>query len=115
MAIWDCRAKMACMSAVAQPDAEVTRLCSDLIRIDTSNYGPTGSVGEREAAEFVAGMLDEVGIESQLFESEPRRTTLVAHWEPDGCDASLPPLLVHGHTDVVPAVAADWQVDPVLR
>ena len=80
--------------------------------MDTSNFGPDGSKGEREAAEYVATKLDEVGIVSDLYESEPRRTTLVARWEPEGCDVSLPPLLVHAHLDVVPAVAADWQVDP---
>lgn len=103
---------MTCMTTASGPDAEVAQLCSDLIRIDTSNFGPTGSMGERDAAEFVAGKLDEVGIACQLFEPESRRTTLVAHWEPEGCDRALPPLLIHGHTDVVPAMAADWQVDP---
>ena len=92
--------------------ADVVTLCRDLIRIDTSNYGRGTATGEREAAEYVAGALAEVGIESTLLESEPRRTSLVAHWEPVGCDPSLPPLLLHGHTDVVPAVADDWQVDP---
>lgn len=96
----------------ASPSAEVVDLCSRLIRFDTTNYGPDGSNGEREAAEWIAGQLDEVGIASELYESAPRRTSLVAHWEPEGCDASLPPLLVHGHTDVVPAVASDWTVDP---
>ena len=91
---------------------EVAGLCSDLIRFDTSNFGPSGAKGEREAAEYVAAKLEEVGIAGQLFESEPRRTTLVADWAPEGCDLSLPPLLIHGHTDVVPAVASDWQVDP---
>lgn len=96
----------------SRPDAEVVRLCSDLIRFDTSNFGPDGSRGEREAAEYVAAQLDEVGIEATLYESAPRRTSVVAHWEPEGCDPSLPPLLIHGHTDVVPAVASDWTVDP---
>jgi acetylornithine deacetylase/succinyl-diaminopimelate desuccinylase-like protein len=91
---------------------EVAGLCSELIRFDTSNFGPAGSKGEREATEYVAAKLAEVGIESELFESEQRRTSLVAHWEPDGCDKSAPPLLIHGHTDVVPAIASEWQVDP---
>ncbi len=97
---------------VSDPAGEVVRLTSELIRIDTSNYGGGEAKGEREAAEYVATQLDEVGIASELYESEPRRTTLVARWEPEGCDPSLPPLLLHGHTDVVPAVAADWQHDP---
>ena len=100
------------MTVQSKPDAEVVQLCSELIGIDTSNYGHDGSKGERLAAEYIAEKLAEVGIESQLFEPAPTRTNLVAHWEPEGCDSSLPPLLIHGHTDVVPAQASDWQVDP---
>jgi acetylornithine deacetylase/succinyl-diaminopimelate desuccinylase-like protein len=94
------------------PDAEVVELCQDLIRIDTSNFGSDSGPGERDAAERVAELLDEVGIASELLEPEPRRTSVVAHWEPDGVDASLSPLLVHGHLDVVPAEADDWSVPP---
>nr|WP_300145513.1 M20/M25/M40 family metallo-hydrolase [Propionicimonas sp.] len=100
------------MDAIPTAAGEVAGLCSELIRFDTSNFGPSGSEGEREAAEYVAARLDEVGIASTLLESEPRRTSLVADWAPEGCDTSLPPLLIHGHTDVVPAVASDWQVAP---
>ncbi|MDR1768447.1 MAG: M20/M25/M40 family metallo-hydrolase, partial [Propionibacteriaceae bacterium] len=91
---------------------EVVGLCQELIRIDTSNYGPQGSAGERAAAELVAAKLDEAGIAAQLLESEPRRASVVADWSPEGVDRSLPPLLIHGHTDVVPAVASEWSVDP---
>lgn len=100
------------MESVPTAQQEVVGLCTDLIRFDTSNFGPEGSKGEREAAEYIAMRLDEVGITAELLESEPRRTSLVAQWEPEGCDRSLPPLLIHGHTDVVPAIAAEWQVDP---
>ena len=48
-------------------------ICRDLIRIDTSNYGPEPGPGERVAAEHVAALLDEVGISSELVESEPGR------------------------------------------
>ncbi len=99
-------------SRTPDPAAEVVSLTSELIRIDTSNFGGGDAKGEREAAEYIAAKLDEVGIGSELYESEPRRTTLVARWEPEGCDLRLPPLLLHGHTDVVPAIAADWQHDP---
>ena len=92
------------------PDAEVVELCSELIRFDTTNYGNGKSNGERDAAEYVAGKLDEVGIESTIYESEPGRATLVAHWE--GEDQEADPLLVHGHLDVVPADPKDWKVDP---
>lgn len=90
------------------PAAEVVDLCRDLIRIDTSNYGDDDGPGERKAAEYVAGLLDEVGIESRLYEPEPGRTSVVARWGGTQGD----PLLLHGHLDVVPAAAEDWQVDP---
>jgi len=93
-----------------RPDAEVVELARDLIRIDTSNYGDDRGPGERVAAEYVADKLAEAGLEPQVFEPEPRRTSLVARWE--GADPSAPPLLVHGHLDVVPAQAADWKTDP---
>ena len=93
------------------PAAEVVELCRDLIRIDTTNTGGDDGQGERKAAEHVAALLDEVGIQSTLHESRPGRTTLVARISEGAPDAG-PPLLVHGHLDVGPAAAADWQVDP---
>jgi acetylornithine deacetylase/succinyl-diaminopimelate desuccinylase-like protein len=85
---------------------EVADLCRDLIRIDTSN--PTSN--ERQAAEYVAGKLTDAGFEPTVLESDPGRASVVTRWE--GEDPSRPALLVHGHLDVVPADAADWQVDP---
>jgi len=85
---------------------EVVELCSELIRFDTSN--PTST--ERAAAEWVAGKLDEVGVESRLYESDPGRASVVARIE--GADRSRPALLIHGHLDVVPADAAEWTVHP---
>ncbi|HET6921011.1 MAG TPA: M20/M25/M40 family metallo-hydrolase [Jiangellaceae bacterium] len=93
------------------PDHEVVELCRDLIRIDSVNYGDGSGPGERKAAEFVAEKLAEVGLEPEMFESEPGRTTVVTRVDgadPDRSDA----LLVHGHLDVVPADAADWTHDP---
>jgi acetylornithine deacetylase/succinyl-diaminopimelate desuccinylase-like protein len=91
------------------PAAEVVELCRDLIRIDTTNYGNGEGPGERKAAEHVAALLDEVGIEAQVIEGRPGRANVVARW--GGGDGKAP-LLLHGHLDVVPADAADWQVDP---
>ena len=100
------------VSADYVPDAEVVELCQDLIKIDTSNFGSEPGPGERIAAERVAELLDEVGIGSELLEPQPGRTSVVAHWEPEGVDTSISPLLVHGHLDVVPANADDWSVPP---
>lgn len=89
---------------------EVVDLCRDLIRIDTSNYGDHSGPGERVAAEYVAEKLAEVGLEPKIIESHRGRASLVARIE--GEDPSRPALLIHGHTDVVPANAADWTHDP---
>jgi acetylornithine deacetylase/succinyl-diaminopimelate desuccinylase-like protein len=85
---------------------EVVELCSELIRIDTSN--PTSD--ERAAAEYVAAKLAEVGIEPTLLESEPGRASVVARIE--GTDPARSALLVHGHLDVVPADPGEWSVHP---
>jgi len=92
------------------PESEALDICRDLIRIDTSNYGDDSGPGERKAAEYVAASLAEVGIESEIFESESGRASVVARW--GNQDSTRPGLLIHGHLDVVPAQAADWSVDP---
>ncbi|AJE39908.1 M20/M25/M40 family metallo-hydrolase [Streptomyces nodosus] len=89
---------------------EVVDLCRELIRIDTSNYGDHSGPGERTAAEYVAEKLAEVGLEPQIFESHRGRASTVARIE--GEDPSRPALLIHGHTDVVPANAGDWTHHP---
>ena len=85
---------------------EVAELLIDLIRINTSN--PTHP--ERPAAEWVAGKLDEVGLASEIIESEPGRASVVSRVE--GSNRDRPPLLIHGHLDVVPAIREEWSVDP---
>ncbi|MGD3107389.1 M20/M25/M40 family metallo-hydrolase [Streptomyces sp. YGL11-2] len=89
---------------------EVVDLCRDLIRFDTSNYGDHSGPGERAAAEYVAEKLAEVGLEPRIFESHKGRASTVARIE--GEDRSRPALLIHGHTDVVPANAEDWTHHP---
>ncbi len=89
---------------------EVVGICRDLIRIDTSNPGNHSGPGERRAAEHVAALLGEVGIEATILESYPGRASVVARIA--GEDPLRPALLMHGHLDVVPVNAADWQVDP---
>jgi acetylornithine deacetylase/succinyl-diaminopimelate desuccinylase-like protein len=90
---------------------EVTGLCRDLIRIDTTNTGDLStSAGERVAAEYVAEKLSEVGVEPTVLESAPGRANVIARIA--GADPSRGALLVHGHLDVVPADASEWSVHP---
>jgi acetylornithine deacetylase/succinyl-diaminopimelate desuccinylase-like protein len=91
---------------------EVVELASELIRIDTTNTGDPDTVtGEREAAEYVAAKLTEVGYEIEMVESgAPRRDNVICRLE--GADRSRGALLVHGHLDVVPADPTEWSVHP---
>lgn len=89
---------------------DVVDLCAALLRFDTSNHGRGESAGEREAAEFVAGHLDTVGVTPTLLEAAPRRTNVLARVP--GAEPDLPALLVQAHLDVVPADAAEWSVPP---
>ncbi len=97
-------------SARIAAEDEVAGICQALIRIDTSNFGNNEGPGERSAAEYVAGLISEVGLETTVLESAPGRANVVARME--GTDKSLPALIVHGHLDVVPAFKDEWSVDP---
>lgn len=98
------------MAATDPVEDEAVRMCRDLLRIDTSNYGDDSGPGERVAAEYVAARLAEAGLESEMVEPKPGRTTVLARWA--GSDPTRPALLVHAHTDVVPADPAIWRHHP---
>ena len=89
---------------------EVARIARDLIRIDTSNFGGGNSKGEREAAEYIGVFLTSLGLEPEYYEPIPNRTNVMARVR--GRNPERPALVVHGHLDVVPAMAEDWSVDP---
>jgi acetylornithine deacetylase/succinyl-diaminopimelate desuccinylase-like protein len=90
-------------------EEEVVKICQDLIRIPSVNFGE-GRGDEKAVAEYVVASLAEVGIPATIYESAPNRCNVIANIE--GSDTSRPGLVVHGHIDVVPANAADWSVDP---
>ena len=90
-------------------EEEVVKICQDLIRIPSVNFGE-GKGDEKAVAEYVVASLAEVGITSRIYESAPNRCNVIANIE--GSDTSRPGLVVHGHIDVVPANADDWSVDP---
>src|SRR3954452_4938065 len=97
-------------TAAPEPLPEVATVARDLIRMNTVNWGGGRSEGEREAAEDLEARLSGIGLSPQLFESEPGRVSVVARVE--GENPERPALVLHGHTDVVPADAGHWSVDP---
>jgi len=90
-------------------EEEVVKICQDLIRIPSVNYGE-GKGDEKAVAEYIVASLGEVGIAATIFESAPNRCNVIANIP--GSDTTRPGLVVHGHIDVVPANAEDWSVDP---
>jgi len=84
---------------------QVTTTLQDLLRFDTTN--PPGN--ETPCIEYIARRLQAEGITPLVFESAPGRGNLVARLKGDG---SLPPLMLMGHVDVVPAETDKWQRAP---
>jgi acetylornithine deacetylase/succinyl-diaminopimelate desuccinylase-like protein len=85
-------------------------IARDLIRFDTTNFGEGKANSEREAAEYVAAELRDLGLEPRSVDSDPGRTSVLTRVT--GSDPSKPALVVHGHLDVVPADPRNWSVDP---
>src|SRR5215211_5644698 len=80
-------------------------LLQRLIRFDTTN--PPGN--ERECVAFFEGIARDAGLETKLVAKEEDRPNLVARVTGRG---DAPPLLLHGHVDVVPTAGQEWAHDP---
>lgn len=91
---------------------EAVSITAELLAIDSTNTGVAETIGDGETrvCRRIAELLAEVGIDSELVESVPGRGSLFARIE--GADPDAGGLVVHGHVDVVPAVAEDWSVPP---
>jgi acetylornithine deacetylase/succinyl-diaminopimelate desuccinylase-like protein len=95
-----------------EAEADVVQLTQDLIRIDSSNWGDAPeTVGEAEIAAYCADRLREVGLDPEVIvtSSDSRRAV---HVRIPGSDPEAGALLLHGHIDVVPAMAQDWSYPP---
>ncbi len=84
---------------------DAVRHLQALLRIDTTN--PPGN--ETPAAEYVAALLAAAGLEPTLLGPTPSRKSVVARLRGTG---EKPPLLLHGHLDVVGADPAAWTHPP---
>lgn len=91
---------------------DVVDLARGLIRIDSSNWGNSAdTVGEAEAADYCAEKLREVGFDPEVIvtTSDSRRGVTLRI---PGTDPAAGAIVVHGHLDVVPAMAQDWTHPP---
>ena len=96
-------------SPASNPPGTLSRspvgLLQDLIRFDTTN--PPGN--EKHCLAYIQGLLSESGCESLLLGRSPNRPNLIVRLDGRG---QAPPLLLHGHVDVVPAQEQLWQHPP---
>lgn len=98
--------------------AESVDIAQQLIRFDTSNDGR--EVIEQPAAEYVMELLKEVGLQPEIYGPTAGRPSVVVRipGKNRGIDVDETTgerrggVVIHGHLDVVPAVAEDWSVDP---
>lgn len=80
-------------------EAFLAQILSEMVQIDSSNPSLTpGSPGEAEVAEYVAGVLEEIGLEVRTHEVEPGRVNVVGILKGTGNGRSL---MLNGHLDTV--------------
>ena len=84
---------------------EAAHILSDYIKIDTTD--PPGN--EKQAADFLAGILRKEGLEPEVLSYNDKRANLVCRIKSGSKEK---PLLLLSHMDVVGAIAQDWQVPP---
>jgi acetylornithine deacetylase/succinyl-diaminopimelate desuccinylase-like protein len=76
-----------------------------LVRFETVN--PPGA--ERECVGWVAGLVEDAGVETRIVAKDSDRPNLIARLPGRG---ESPPLLLQGHVDVVPVEGQDWTHAP---
>ncbi|HEX4456613.1 MAG TPA: M20/M25/M40 family metallo-hydrolase [Polyangia bacterium] len=84
---------------------DAVRHLQALIRIDTTN--PPGN--ETPAAEYLAELLTQSGLQPQLIGETPKRQNVIARLKGNGSKA---PLLLAAHLDVVEAEPESWKHPP---
>ena len=79
----------------------VSRICSDLVKINSEN--PPGKTSE--VIEYIRSFLDGIGIRSRVYGDDRGMCNLVT-------DPARRRLILSGHVDVVPARDAAWTYPP---
>ena len=90
--------------------SETVELLQALIRNQCVNDGTPTSGHEDRSAALLRDELEGTGVDLEMFESLPGRSSLVARWA--GTDPTAPALCLMGHTDVVPVSPDGWRHDP---
>ncbi|MGA1310251.1 MAG: M20/M25/M40 family metallo-hydrolase [Candidatus Nanopelagicales bacterium] len=97
------------MTDINTLEEKVVKICADLIKIDTTNFGNNESVGENIAAEYVSEFLNSLKIENKIVGPDNKRCSVLARIQ--GTNNELSDLVLHGHLDVVPVEKEKWTKD----
>ena len=97
-------------SSVETLTGETVELLQQLIRNQCVNDETPEGAQEERSARLLRDELEGLGLDFELLETVPGRSSLVARYE--GTDPTAPALCLMGHTDVVPVSPDGWQNDP---
>lgn len=86
-------------------DSKTAKLLQELLRFDSTNPGGQ-TIGE---AKYLKSLFDKVGAETEIIKTPEGQAHFIARIKGDG---SKKPVLLAGHSDVVPAAKESWSVDP---
>jgi len=89
---------------------ETVELLQALIANQCVNDGSPESGNEEVSARLLRDELESTGVDMQMFEVRPGRSSLIARLP--GTDPNAPKLCLMGHTDVVPVSLDGWRHDP---
>jgi acetylornithine deacetylase/succinyl-diaminopimelate desuccinylase-like protein len=100
------------LNRLPEAEADAVDLLRALIRIDSTNTGEVETtVGEGAVAEYVESVLRDVGYDPERFVTTSDKRQGVYLRIP-GRDTDRGGLLLHGHLDVVAALAEEWTKPP---
>ena len=98
----------AAVTAVPPADLDPLDLLKRMLSIDTQNFGDGAKT--RPFAEMLKGVWDNAGVSAEIIETpQPDNVHLIARVKGT---TSAAPLLILGHSDVVPVEREKWATDP---
>jgi acetylornithine deacetylase/succinyl-diaminopimelate desuccinylase-like protein len=95
-------------AAIAPDDLDPLALLQKMVRFDTQNFGEGGETLPH--AQMLQGVWENAGVPTEIIPTPKEGNVhLIARIPGEAANA---PLLLLGHSDVVPVERKDWSVDP---
>lgn len=95
-------------AAIPDADQDALDLLQRMLRFDTQNHGQGAKT--RKHAEMLQAVWERAGVPVEIIDTpQPDNVHLLARIPGTG---TAKPLLILGHSDVVPVEAENWDVDP---